>query len=461
MSSVSYSLKNGINRTDNPTIGGVFAYGSYTSAGVFTLFDTYEYSDGTAFVNEPFDATKPLVWKDSASEYPHLGFENLNPNSSITPQPFPSFGIYLHPYVNAGVRKDVGVRVTIPFSGDIAISSIIQRADTECGDDIGYRIMKNGVAIQSRTFITASGTATTINTPVNSFVASDVIDFIVDAGSQNNWDCDDTALEITLNYQYTKIPTPTITTTPINCDTEEIEGTTAYVSEGTIAQMLDGTNVLYSTSVVLDPILYIGTFLFEGIDLTKSGGKNLSIVLSKSGDIDSNPITFSIQNEGCILDSFSAPTISEVNFCRLKCDYQLIMTGTSNKNGDVLIFESPYASGNPIIATGIATEDGWTISSSNINPNKKYIAFLLSYDGVDDGEVGISTTSCTPNCVLVGVLKGEVSGVTNGILRIFESPLVGDFQPIITGIINNGKFDIKTDLFEPNTDYILIATKIN
>lgn len=462
MSVVSYSLKNGVNRTDNPTVGGVFAYGSYTSAGVFTLFDVYEYGDGTAFVSEPFDDTKPLVWKDSSSEYPQLGFENLYPNSSITPQPFPTFGIYLHPTVDSGVRKDVGVRVTIPFSGQISIKSIIQRADTSCGDDIGYRIMKNGVAVQARTFIAASTTPTTINTPANSFVAGDIIDFIVDAGSQLNWDCDDTALEITLNYQYDKIPTPVIDTTPINCSTTTIEGTTAYVSEGTIARLLDGTTVIATSNVDLDPVLYIGTYSFTSLDLTGMGGKNLSVVLSKSGDIDSDAAIFVVQNDGCTLNAFSAPVITKVDFCNVKCDYQVTILGSASKSGcDVVIFEYPYVNGNPVIETVVSRYPNWNVGSSKLKPNKKYVAFLLDYSEDTGGFASIASIECEANCVLVGELSGEVSGVTNGVIRLFESPFVDNQTPIANGVIKDGKFTIKSSLIESYTDYILLATKIN
>ena len=460
MASVSYSLKNGINRTNNPTTGGVFTYGSYTSAGVFTLFPNYQYSDGTAFVAEPFDSTKPLVWK-GGSEYPHLGFENLTPNLDITPQPFPSFGIYLHPFVSGDTRYDVGVRVVIPFGGNIAIASTIQKADSNCGDDVGYRIIKNGIAIQSRQFVNSSGSSTTINTPVNTFVAGDIIDFIVDAGSQNNYFCDDVALEITLTYQYTKIPSPTILPSVVLCSTTAITGTTAYLSEGTIATLYDGIEVIASTSVILDPVLYNGTFAFNGLNLTEKLGKSLSIVLAKSGDTSSDPVFVIVQDGGCVSKELLAPVITKIDLCDTKCDYQRVLSGITNKNGDVIIFKYPYTLGDPIIATGFSTNQEIIISSSNIDDNQKYVAFLVSYDGLVGGQVQITNVSCDTACSLVGVFQGTVQGVTNGIIKVFNYPVTTNSVPVVTSIIKNGVFDIKSTLLAPDTDYVLMAIQIN
>jgi hypothetical protein len=472
MSSVVYSLKNGINRVNNPSIGGVFAYGSYTSAGDFTLFTDYRYEDGTAFTGEPFNTTKPLVWKGT-TRYPHLGFENLSPNSEITPQPFPSFGIYVHPFIVDNVRQDAGVRVTIPFSGNISIASIIQRADLNCGDNIGYRIMKNGVAIQARQFIEPSSSRTNINTPPSPFVTGDVIDFIVDVGSQGNSYCDDVALEISLVYQYEKIPTPIVTTTPISCSTTVINGTTAYVAEGTFVCICDGTNLLYSTAVVLNPVLLNGTFSLTGLDFTKSKEKKISIVLSKAGDINSEPVDFVIQDEGCVIETFSHPIVTSSDLCNLKCDYQKTMIGFATKKGDVVIFKSPYNIGDPVVAVGLNSTGAWQIKSSNFEENTKYIAHLISYYDIDpnDGEkplfpqysttTTIGSISCEPDCVLLGELNGIVTGVSNGVLRVFKSPRLLFDHPIEIGVISDAKFNVKTNLILPDTDYILEAIKIN
>lgn len=459
MSSVVYSLKNGINRTNNPTTGGVFAYGSYTSAGAFTLFTDYEYEDGTAFVSEPFDATQPLVWKGS-TQYPHLGFENLTPNAAITPQPFPSFGIYLHPFIVDGVRQDVGVRVTIPFSGNISIASIIQRADLNCGDDIGYRIMKNGVAIQSRQFIQPSNTPTSINTPPSPFVAGDVIDFIVDVGSQGNSFCDDVALEVSIVYQYDKIPTPVVTTTPILCSTTSINGTTAYVSEGTFASIYDGTTLLYSTAVVLNSVLLNGTFSFTGLDFTNSLGKVLSVVLERAGDEQSNSVNISIQDGGCVVIEPSKPIISSFDFCGKKCYNKRLMAGTGGYNGDVVIFEYPYTYGDPIIATAIC-DVTWNAFSNNFIEGKSYVAYLLNYEGEPDIELDITGIDCERNCSYESTIKGTVAGITNGIIKAYEAPYIGIPTPVATSIIRDGAFVMETNLISTSVEYIFIAIKIN
>lgn len=462
MSSVVYSLKNGINRTNNPTTGGVFAYGSYTSAGAFTLFTDYEYEDGTAFVSEPFDDTQPLVWKGS-TQLPHLGFENLTPNLSITPQPFPSFGIYLHPFVVAGVRQDVGVRVTIPFSGNIAISSVIQRADLTCGDDIGYRIMKNGVAIQARQFIQPSSTPTTINTPANLFSAGDIIDFIVDVGSQNNSFCDDTALEVSLVYEYSKIPTPTITTTPVICSTTTISGTTPFVAEGTTAELYLDSTLLKSTSVTLDLIDYIGNFSFTGLDLTQYEEKVLTVVLKKGGDIDSDFATVTVGSGGCIKLVLGEPVVTSLDFCNKVYQYRRVLAGTASNYGDIAIFEYPYTEGDPIIAAG-HVEDGFitktfSIQSENFQTSTKYVAILVNYDGVVGSTEINFVNDCDKGSYLCGRLRGYVNGITNGIINVYEETDLSN--PIVTDIVRNELFDIFSPDLTTEVNYILIATKLN
>lgn len=459
MSSVVYSLKNGINRTNNPTIGGVFAYGSYTSAGAFTLFTEYEYSDGTAFTSEPFDTAKVLVWK-GGSEYPHIGFENLNPNSNITPQPFPSFGIYLHPFVVDGVRQDVGVRVTIPFSGNLSIASTIQRGDTECGDDIGYRIMKNGVAIQSRQFIQPSNTPTNINTPPNFFNAGDIIDFIVDIGSQNNSFCDDTALEVSLIYQYDKIPTPVIETSPVICSTTTISGTTAFVAEGTLAELYLDSTLLGSVSVTMDLISYTGSFSFSGLDLTTYEGKTLKVVLKRSGDIDSDYATVVVGSGGCEDLILDAPVVTEADWCKKKYLYKRTISGNATESGNVALFKYPYTEGDDIIAAAnVNMSLEFFLQSENIETDTKYVAMLINYDGVV-GELTLNeVVNCNPETTIGAGIKGYAKGITNGILNIYTEDNLT--TPVLTDIIREEVFDIFSTKLYTGISYVLVATKLN
>lgn len=458
MSSVVYSLKNGINRTNNPTIGGVFAYGSYTSAGVFTIFPDYEYSDGTAFVSEPFDTAKPLVWK-GASEYPHLGFENLTPNLAITPQPFPSFGIYLHPFIDGGVRQDVGVRVTIPFSGNISIASIIQRADLECGDDIGYRIMKNGVAIQARQFIQPSNTPTAINTPSNAFVAGDILDFIVDIGSQSNSFCDDTALEVSLIYDYNKVPTPIIETSPVICSTTTIAGTTPFIAEGTTAELYLDSTLLGSVSVTMDLVTFIGSYSFTGLDLTEYEGKTLKVILKRSGDIDSDYATVVVGSGGCVDLELQAPVVTSANWCNKKYQYKRTISGTTTQSGDIALFKYPYTDGDDIIAAGNSSFSSFFIQSDRIETDTKYVAMLINYDGVVGDVVLDEVVNCNAEADLGVRVQGYVNGITNGIINIYsEGNLI---IPVVTDIIREEIFDILTAKLSTGVNYVLIATKLN
>jgi len=463
MASVVYSLKNGINRINNPTIGGVFAYGSYTSEGTFTLFTNYKYEDGTSFTAEPFDTSKALVWKNS-SQYPHIGFENLSPNSSITPQPFPSFGIYLHPYFESGVRKDVGVRVTIPFGGTISILSTIQRGDTGCGDDIGYRIMKNGVAIKSRSFYNPSSTPTNVNTPPTIFAAGDIIDFIVDVGSQNNFYCDDTALEVSLVYEYTKIPTPIITTSPVICSTTTISGTTSFVSEGTTAELYIDSTLLASKSVTLDLVTYSGSFSFTGLDLTACKGKVLKIVLKKAGDIDSDFATTTIEDGGCVTGELEAPVVTEYFACKKKYIKVSKIFGYTEDFGDIAIYKYPYTEGDPIIASTHINMPGsipggggepyyYEVYSENFEPLQQYVAVIAT------GSISLSEPLCDGTFELFGIVRGYAKGITNGIINMYQES--DETHSVANGIIREEKFEIKLSNISTTTSYVLITTKLN
>lgn len=316
MSTFSFSLKQGINNTNNPSLDGVFCYGWKDSiTNIFNLFDSYKYEDGSPYTGLPFDTSQPLVWRDSVNSFPNLGFENLTPNAQISPQPFPTFGIYAHPaYVDPfnviipNPRKDVVVRLKVPFTLSGVFTTTIQRATPACGDEVGYTIQKNGVNIAPRVSIIPNAAPVT-TTNNDTFNANDLLDFIIDPGTNFDMACDDTAFEVILDLSYTEIPTPIILTNPINCSTTQIDGKVLFIATGTTANLYNGATLITSVPVVINN--YTGNFSFTGLNLTGfSAGHNLSVVLSKIGDTDSTPVVITLEAGGCAVSVINGNTFT-------------------------------------------------------------------------------------------------------------------------------------------------------
>jgi hypothetical protein len=300
MSSFVFNLKDGLSNVSNPN--GIFRFGSFSETNVFTLFNEYSYTDGTPYTGLPFDATQELAWKTSGQGYPHIGFENLFPNAEISPQPFPVNGIYVHPYVSGAIfpgftlpRKDVGVRMIIPYTAGGSFVSTVQTAQAT-GDGTKYRILKNGTEILARTAIV--GGAFPVNfTTTDSFIAGDIVDFIVDVGDALDPGSDDTSFGVELTLSYTQIPSPTLSPNPINCNTTQINGVIDFIASGTTANLFNGAILIQSVPV--NVVGVNGTFSFTGLNLTAFGGNTLSVILTKAGDTDSTPVTFVVGTVGC------------------------------------------------------------------------------------------------------------------------------------------------------------------
>ena len=283
MSTFSFSLKDGINGVNNPSLDGVFSYG--TTAGGFTLMDNY------GFIGSIISGDQIQAWNVTGDLYPHIGFENLQGNIHVEPQPFPTFGIYLHPGAAGAV-----VRMTVPFALDANLNGLIQRASTNSGNEnIRFSIVKNGVTLLNQ-FIDPTDGIVPFSQPANTLIAGDVIDFIVRFGS-DTISSDDTALEVTLDLSYTQIPTPIITTSPIDCSTTVINGEATFLASGTTASLYSGATLIQS--VLVTTVGYNGIFSFTGLNLNSYGGQNLTVILTKAGDTDSLPVNIAVVNANC------------------------------------------------------------------------------------------------------------------------------------------------------------------
>jgi hypothetical protein len=464
MSVLSFSLKNAVSRS-NPSSDGLFSYGKYTSSNAFTLFTDYEYTDGTPLVLPTFDLTKVLAWKGASAELPHLGFENIQGNSNITPQPFPDFGIYLHPFYSSQ-RDDVGVRFNCPVTANLSIVSKIQKADDNCGDAIGYRILRNGIEVQTRTLVSQSSNPYLITTSA-SVIQGDIIDFIVDVGDNANSFCDDTALEVTINVVYTKLPTPTIVTTGINCETTTIEGKGLFVPNNVTATLCNGDEKIASTTVGIIGGTYNSAFKFTNVDLTNFSGRQLKIRLESPLDTPSDFVFVNVGTSGSCI-TFIKPVITKKEFCKKNTKNVNLFTFRSDRPCAIALIDTKTSD---IVATSVTGEmvnraylSYGEVYDLQLNSNSKFktISVGLGSDGIVDQNIFPTTTTqftCTKSTKTFGYVEGYVNSVNKGILLMYESNYLERDMPIFSAPINNGKFSIKI----PQTisgDYVFYALKL-
>jgi len=92
---------------------------------------------------------------------------------------------------------------------------------------------------------------------------------------------------------------------------------------------------------------------------------------------------------------------------------------------------------------------------------KRYVAYLLNYEGEPDVELEILSISCERDCIYESILTGTVNGITNGIIKAYQTPYIGVPLPVATSVIRNGTFEIKTNAMPTNMEYIFVAVKIN
>lgn len=474
MAALSFSLKNAIDRTNDEN--GLFSYGKYNDANVFFIFDEYRYTDGTDL---EFDTNGVIIFNDEkilahkgGSEYPHLGFENLQGNDGITPQPFPEFGIYLHPYYSSQ-REDVGVRFKCPVTANFSIKSVIQKgivvSPIPQGDAIGYRIIKNGIEVQTRQLINPSNTPSSIITNI-SVNQGDIIDFIVDVGDNSNSVSDDTALEVTLDVVYSKLPTPSIVTTGINCATTSIEGKGLFVPNNVAAILCNGDEAIAYTPVSVVGGTYNSAFKFTNLDLTNFSGKQLKIRFESPLNTPSDFISINIGTDGnCV--TFLKPVITKKETCLISTKNINFFTCTSNRTCAIAVIDTKT---KEIVATSIAFAQiggGGFVSPAYVydanldfKSNFKTISIGLGASpdaDKDDNPFPLTETNFNCNKIVqqVGYIEGYVSSVDKGILLMYESDYIETDMPVLSAPINNGKFSIKVpqNIFG---DYVFYALKL-
>ena len=463
MSVLRFSLKNAISRT-NPSADGLFSYGKYTASNAFTLFNAYRYiEDDAVLVLPDFIEDKVIAHKTLTVAYPHLGFENIQGNDNITPQPFPDFGIYLHPFYSSQ-RDDVGVRFNCPVTANLSIVSKVQKADGNCGDAVGYRILRNGIEVQTRTLVAQSSSPYQITTSA-SVIQGDVIDFIVDVGDNANSFCDDVALEVTLDVVYSKLPTPSIVSTGLNCESTTIEGKGLFVPNNVTAILCNGDEAIAYTPVSIVGGTYNSSFKFTNLDLTNFSGKQLKIRFESPLDTPSDFVYLNIGTDGnCV--TFLKPVITKQETCLISTKNINYFTCTSNRTCAIAVIDTKT---KEIVATSIAQlQIGSLVSIAKIydakldyNSKFKTISVGLRGNEIDEGDFPITTTTfnCNKMVDIYGYIEGYVSSVDKGILLMYESDYIQTDMPVLSAPINNGRFSLKVPQYIGG-DYVFYALKL-
>lgn len=449
MSIFSFSLKSAFNATNNPTTDGIFSWGKL-SGSTFTLANQYGYLTGSPTPILPYDSSRILAWNVSGDFYPHIGFENITPNVNITPQPFPNFGIYMHP---GGSRACV--RVTMPFAMNASVDAKVRRATSD-GNQIQFDVLKNNVNIYNQLISSLNGTVN-VNLPSTSYIAGETLDFSV--GARDSTDNDDTALEVTFNFEVTKLSTPIISTSSIDCTTLAINGSALFVPTGTVANLYSSDGVTLLTSSPVTNIGYTGTFSISPLNLGNLGGQNVIVRLENGIDTPSDDVTLTVNNVGCEEPTVvNSPTFNTISLCKKKCNYQRKVTGTADFDGFVALYRAPMnpLGGNELVGTARIIGGVWEASNELIIPNQKYVAYGVRLDGLTGGTVAITSTVCDKECVLIGTLKGNANGINNGIVILYDDLNVAQ----ATGIIKNGKWCI-VEPVDSDKDYYLVAISLS
>lgn len=259
---ITFKLKSVVGQ-QNPSSNGLFSYGTIDGNNNFVLFPAYgndnTYGGGTA---------GQLGWTFNVGQesYPFLAYEQLNAGE-VTPQPFPPFGVFLHPGESASV-----VRLSVPNNVHIlGITNALQRATFGCGDNIGYTIKTDNLTIFPRTIIATSSSPTTYNVPAINVSAGSYIYFIVDKGDDGSTYCDDTALDVEVTLQYDKIVTPILSGT-LNCGATSATFDIAFQQSGTLELYKLGNPIpIASTSISQVGNTFNGQGTFTGLNLSAGG----------------------------------------------------------------------------------------------------------------------------------------------------------------------------------------------
>jgi Ig-like domain CHU_C associated len=318
---ITFKLKSVVGQ-QNPSSNGLFSYGTLNN-GTFQLFPHYG-EDGTGDINGI--SQKGWTFVLGQENYPFLAFEQLNAGE-VTPQPFPPFGIFMHPSNDAPSV----VKLSIPNNATIvSITNNVQRPSFGCGENIGYSIITDNSIILSRTIIPTSSSPNVYMVGAMPINAGNNIYFVVDKGEDgNNW-CDDTALDVEITLQYDKIVTPTLSGT-LNCNATSATFDIAFQPSGTLElYKLGNPSPISSTTISQVGNSFNGQGTFSGLDFSAGGSY---YVIAKNNEQEQSEQSTVINVSPCCTNAV-APSISVNNLSLCQGNIGTL-TATGCTNGTI------------------------------------------------------------------------------------------------------------------------------
>ncbi|MFN3488024.1 MAG: hypothetical protein ACK4YV_02780, partial [Emticicia sp.] len=337
---ITFKLKSVVGQ-QNPSSNGLFSYGTLNN-GTFQLFPSYG-EDGTgAGVNI---SQKGWTFNLGQESYPFLAYEQLNA-AEVTPQPFPPFGVFLHPGESPSV-----VRLSIPNNVHIlGITNALQRATFGCGESIGYTIKTDNLTIFPRTIIATSNSPTTYTVPATDVSAGSYIYFIVDKGDDGSTYCDDTALDVEVTLQYDKIVTPILSGT-LNCGATSATFDIEFQQSGTLElYKLENSSPIATTSISQVGNTFNGQGTFTSLNL--SAGGSYYVIAKNAGQTQSEQSA--VINVTPCCNNAVAPSIM-VNSLSL-CQGEIgTLTATGCTNGTITWSNGIVGTSTTVNASGTYT----------------------------------------------------------------------------------------------------------
>lgn len=408
---ITFKLKSVVGQ-QNPSSNGLFSYGTINN-GVFQLFPYYG-EDGTSNINGI--AQKGWTFVLGQENYPFLAFEQLNAGE-ITPQPFPQFGIFMHPSQDAPAV----VKLAIPNNANIvSITNNVQRPSFGCGENIGYSIMTDNSTILTRTIIPTSSYPNTYwvgSTPIN---AGNNIYFIIDKGDEgNNW-CDDTALDVEITLKYDKIVTPTLAGS-LTCQSNSATFDIAFQPSGILELYQQGNAYpIASTTISQVGNTFNGQGTFSGLDFTAGG--NYYVVAKNNQQEPSDPSAIISITPCC--NNVVAPVIS-VNSLTLCQGATGVLTATGCTNGSVTWNNGTVGTSISVTNAGTYTATCKVVATPPCSDATSTASGVVNVNALPT--ISINNTTCsadlltysigfTSNAVTVTSSVGTVSG--NSVINI-------------------------------------------
>ena len=338
---ITFKLKSVVGQ-QNPSSNGLFSYGTLNN-GTFQLFPHYG-EDGTGDINGI--SQKGWTFVLGQENYPFLAFEQLNAGE-VTPQPFPPFGIFMHPSNDAPSV----VKLSIPNNATIiSITNNVQRPSFGCGDNIGYSIITDNSTILARTIISTSSSPNVYMVGAMPINAGNNIYFIVDKGDDGNYSCDDTALDVEITLQYDKIVTPTLSGT-LNCNATSATFDIAFQPSGTLElYKLGNPSPIASTTISQVGNSFNGQGTFSGLDFSAGGSY---YVIAKNNEQEQSDQSAVINVSPCCTNAI-APSIM-VNNLSL-CQGEIgTLSATGCTNGTITWSNGVVGTSTTVNASGTYT----------------------------------------------------------------------------------------------------------